>query len=464
MGRNNNIMIQSKLSLGYFSGRSLVFARRSKTNQVLLFFLLSIIAQQNMQFKIASHIPQDRDVDSLSVSGMTKFINTGGIDAIPKSQSQKEGHRMLSNEHNAPISQFNASEGNRTFEYGDSFIVEKKKRAGHIRQRQQIGDSNGKDPLNSHDHSKVTNRENNDKRKTRVIFGIMTYDSNEERRRRDLIRSTFLSYFTNYTNRTLVTEEEYNEKKHWICSLNDLDHGRLEYPEKCRMAYAFVQGANPNGTSMLLNFNETYPLSLPPPKKETKSGKRDVSDSIYLNIQENGKFGKSPTWFRYAIDVLERHGWMKDWDYIYKADTDNLIFTPNFFRFMDKLPRETPRVYGGLPLNYKKCGGDAHDDCKLMTGRYFMQGGCYFLSRDLAKFISDETTFDHQAVKLPHEDMTTGNFVYSHPKKIKVIRDPKGGVDMVRFHPAKKDKKFKHKWEKMLWYEQDRLSSTALPA
>jgi hypothetical protein len=472
-------MIQSKLPLSSLSERSSVRARRSKINQVLLFFILSIIAQQNMQFKIASHIPQHQDVDSLIVPDVTKFINTGGSDAIPKLQPQKKGHQILLNEHNAPISQLNASEGNRTFEYGDSITVEKRKRASHSRQRQQIGDSNGKDPLNSHDSTKVNTRidekiinrmktlnkrETNDKRKTRIIFGIMTYDSNEERRRRDLIRSTFLSYFTNYTNRTLVTEEEYNEKKHWICSLNDLDHGRLEYPEKCRMAYAFVQGANPNGTSMLLNFNESYPLSLPPPKKETESGKGDIFDSIYLNIQENGKFGKSPTWFRYAIDVLERHGWMKDWDYIYKSDTDNLIFTPNFFRFMDKLPRKTPRVYGGLPLDYKKCGGDAHDDCKLMTGRYFMQGGCYFLSRDLANYISDETTFDHQAVKLPHEDMTTGNFVYSHPKNIKVIRDPKGGVDMIRFHPVKKDKKFKHKWEKMLWYEQDRLSSTALPA
>jgi len=297
-------------------------------------------------------------------------------------------------------------------------------------------------------------------RKTRAFFGIMTYDSNDERKRRDLIRNTFLSYFVDHMNQTLVSEEEYNEKKHWICSLNDLDLGRLEYPGKCRMAYAFVMGGNQNGTTMLLNFNESYPLSLsPPPKMESDSHRKDVFDSVFLNIQENGKFGKSPTWFRYAIDVLERHGWMKDWDYIFKSDSDNLIYTPNFFRYMDKLPQKRAvRVFGGRPLDYKGCGGDSHDHCKQMIGPIFMAGGCYFLSLDLAKFISDESTFDHEAVKLPHEDMTTGNFVFSHSKKIKIVKEPRfKGV--IRTHPVKKDRKYNTRWNKMLREENDRLSS-----
>ena len=298
------------------------------------------------------------------------------------------------------------------------------------------------------------------KRVTRAFFGIMTYDSKDEQKRRDLIRKTFLSYFVDHMNRTLVSDEEHNEKKHWICSLNDLDLGRLEYPEKCRIAYAFVMGAgNPDGPSMLLSFNESYPLSLPPPKMETKSHRKDALDTVYLNIKENGKFGKSPTWFRYAIDVLERHGWTKDWDYIFKSDADNLIYTPNFFRYMDKLPQKRAvRVFGGRPLNYEGCGGDSHDHCKQMVGPVFMAGGCYFLSIDLAKFISDETTFNHTAVKLPHEDMTTGNFVYSHPKKIRIVKEPRfKGV--IRTHPVKTDRKFNQRWSKMLREENDRLTS-----
>ena len=347
-----------------------------------------------------------------------------------------------------------------------------------VQERNQMTKSEGSGPLDHYDISLLavendrsidandalvirTSVQNEEKkRKTRVIFGIMTYDSTSERQRRGLIRSTFLRYFTHHTNRTLVSDEEYNEKKHWICSLNDLEHGRLEYPEKCRMAYAFVQGANPNGTTMLLNFNESYPLSLPPLKTKTKDEQKDASDSVYLNIKENGKFGKSPTWFRYAIDVLERHGWMKDFDYIFKSDADNLIYTPNFFRFMDKkLPRKRAvRIFGGRPLDYKGCGGDTHDHCKQMIGPLFMAGGCYFLSLDLAKFISDETTFDHQAVKLPHEDMTTGNFVYSHPEKIRIVKEPrKNGV--IRTHPVKTDRKFKHRWKKMLREEQVRLTT-----
>lgn len=217
------------------------------------------------------------------------------------------------------------------------------------------------------------------KKKPRAFFGIMTYDSKDEQKRRDLIRKTYLNYFVDHINRTLVGDEEYNEKKHWICSLQDLDTGRLEHPEKCRLAYAFVMGANPNGTTMLLNFNESYPLSLPPPSlNESKISQKDVLDSVFLNIQENGKFGKSPTWFRYATDVVERHGWRNSWDYIFKSDTDNLIYTPNFFRFMDTLPlKHAVRVFGGRPLDYKGCGGDFHDHCKQMVGPVFMAGGNY---------------------------------------------------------------------------------------
>jgi hypothetical protein len=151
---------------------------------------------------------------------------------------------------------------------------------------------------------------------------------------------------------------------------------------------------------------------------------------------------------------------MKDWDYIFKSDTDNLIYTPNFFRFMDRLPQKRAvRVFGGRPLDYEGCGGDSHDHCKQMVGPVFMAGGCYFLSLDLAKFISDETTFNHTAVKLPHEDMTTGNFVFSHPKNIKMVKEPRS-KGVIRTHPVKTDRKFNSRWNKMLSEENDRLTSS----
>eukprot|EP00535_Pseudo-nitzschia_heimii_P007760 CAMPEP_0197189628 /NCGR_PEP_ID=MMETSP1423-20130617/20122_1 /TAXON_ID=476441 /ORGANISM="Pseudo-nitzschia heimii, Strain UNC1101" /LENGTH=398 /DNA_ID=CAMNT_0042641797 /DNA_START=348 /DNA_END=1544 /DNA_ORIENTATION=- len=387
-----------------------------------------------------------------------------------------EHNRTISESHKIGLDD-DAWEVTRSADYVDLLIGESMKQVADMKQRQQILVTRRRQHSKSNEEyeimtpcvnstAAVTHSESpiiseeycKKKRQTRVIFGIMTYNSTTERQRRDLIRSTFLSYFRKHMNRTLVTEKEYNEKKHWICALNDLDNERLKHPEKCRMAYAFVHGANSNGTSMLLSFNKTTPLVVQPQKYHTHDEQKDASDSVYLNIKENGRFGKSPTWFRYAIDVLERHGWMEEWDYIFKSDTDNLIYTPNFFRYMDKLSKKkAERIYGGLPLDYKKCGGDKHDHCKQMIGPYFMQGGCYFLSMDLAKFITDEKSFDHQAVKLPHEDMTTGNFVYSYPGKIRVVGEPKKNV--IRKHPVKKDKSFIFRWKKMLREEQARLST-----
>lgn len=440
-----------------------------------------------MQFKTAIKLHYDliERVDYPENDVMPRKSNFILRNSTEKFLAQLQVQRMRSYERKSRISQFLDSESDdkapkftKRITHVDQPAKESIEQVADIQQRHQIMAT--KEDKNSNDYKKVKNEtlhvinssttvhtelpifseeQRRKKRKTRVIFGIMTYDSTTEQRRRGLIRRTFLSYFRKHMNRTLVTDEEYNEKKYWICSLNDLDRERLEYPEKCRMAYAFVKGANPNGTSMLLNFNKTHPLSVHPPKNQTKDERKDASDSIYLNIKENGRYGKSPTWFRYAIDVLERHGWMEDWDYIFKSDTDNLIYTPNFFRFMDRLSKKKAvRIYGGLPLDYAKCGGDNHDDCKQMIGPYFMQGGCYFLSIDLAKFISDETTFDHQAVKLPHEDMTTGNFVYSHPQKIRVVGEPKK-KEVIRKHPVKKDKSFIFRWNKMLREEHARLAA-----
>lgn len=418
--------------------------------------LLVIIVQTIMKFRLAHQLVQDvhHDFPVIPMETQLNNENKGATTSKHELSSQKgQTRKSMHNELNAFVSTNGNSlgvsnEGFTPKEWSARLI----KRAGDVK------------------NTRVAARKTTTKivgRKARVIYGIMTYDSDTERRRRGLIRKTFLKYFDEHMNRTIVSDEEYNEKKHWICSLNDLDRGLLTEPEKCRMAYAFVQGANPNGPSMLLTFNDTYPLSLQPPPAETEKDLKDQQDTIYLNIQENGKFGKSPTWFRYAIDVLERHGWMNDFDYIFKSDTDNLLYTPFFFRYMDKeLPMKGGQlVYGGLPLDYKRCGGDNHDHCKDMIGPYFMQGGIYFLSTELARFISDETAFDHQAVKLPHEDMTTGNFVYSHPEKRKIkIKKIKKRGETIRYHPLKTDRKFKVRWNMMLRREQCLLTNCDDPS
>ena len=445
-------MIPSKQSRGKLDGGPSICARLLQI-PVFLLFLIAIVAQATLQLGSTRQLAQHQTPEIPAIPTRT---------SVGKAPTDIEPNRLLSLDPNG--SGKTSIEENVAVDYGDSFT----------RETTEASDNGMNDDDKNFTRQKIINEltakrkrkkkgNKKKKRKTRLIYGIMTYDSEPERKRRGLIRRTFLNYFENIPNLMNVSDEEYIEKKHWICSLNDLDYGRLEHPEKCRMAYAFVQGANPNGTNMLLTFNETYPLSLPQPNATTEKEEKDFSDMIFLNIKENGKFGKTPTWFRYAIDVLERHGWMDDWDYLFKSDTDNLLYTPNFFRYMDKkLPRRKDQlVYGGLPLDYRKCGGDKHDHCKDMVGPYFMQGGCYFLSTELARFISNETAFDHEAVKLPHEDMTTGNFVYSHPGTIKVIKIKNTG-ETIRKHPVKEEKKFKFRWEKMLKEERARRSNNTV--
>ena len=422
--------------------------KRAVRIRIQRLILLVILVQTIMKFRLAHQVVQDDPPDFPVILTSTQSINENRNTTTKIELRQGQTRLVMHNELNAFV-----SENGNSLAVPNKAFTSKEWSARLMRRDKDFKTTRApkKIPV-----AKIKGR------KVRVIYGIMTYDSDTERRRRGLIRRTFLKYFHDHMNRTIVSDQEYNEKKHWICSLNDLDRGVLNEPEKCRMAYVFVQGANPNGPSMLLTFNDTYPLSLQPPPAETEKDLKDQKDTIYLNIQENGKFGKTPTWFRYAIDVLERHGWMNDFDYIFKSDTDNLLYTPYFFRYMDnELPMKVNQlVYGGLPLDYKKCGGDKHDHCKDMIGPYFMQGGIYFLSTELARFISDETAFDHQAVKLPHEDMTTGNFVYSHPEKENIkLKKIKQRGETIRYHPLKTDKKFKFRWNLMLKREQCRLTN-----
>jgi hypothetical protein len=182
----------------------------------------------------------------------------------------------------------------------------------------------------------------------------------------------------------------------------------------------------------------------------------EKDDLVYLNIQENGDFGKSPTWFKYATTLLrgeEHKNWTSGFDYVFKTDSDNLLFPSKFFRFVDKQLTKRPpiRVYGGRPLTPKKCG-----HCGQMVGPIFNGGGCYFLSADLAEFVSNASAFDHEAVMVPYEDVATGNFVYSHPLKIRRIAEHFG----YRQHPIKDFKKFEKTWKKFLRIEDERETAT----
>lgn len=161
----------------------------------------------------------------------------------------------------------------------------------------------------------------NKSRNVRFLFGIMSYDHAIELRRRNQIRNTYLSYYRQFT-----------DTPHKICALADLIEATTRNTtdknskssillENCELAYTFVVGANPDGPTQLLEFNESYPIAID--HEKIQKPERDV---VYLNIKENGKFGKSPTWFKYGLEVMKNYPQLY-WDYIVK--TDRLVLAQN---------------------------------------------------------------------------------------------------------------------------------------
>ena len=79
-----------------------------------------------------------------------------------------------------------------------------------------------------------------------------------------------------------------------------------EIANHCQLVYTFVVGGNPNGPKELIDFNASYPLTVETPLFP------DEQDVTYLNIEENMKEGKSQTWLKYAMGIIENHYYFDD--------------------------------------------------------------------------------------------------------------------------------------------------------
>ena len=226
------------------------------------------------------------------------------------------------------------------------------------------------------------------------LLGIFSVDS--ELHRRHLIRKTYLSYST------------------LTCSLRsflltDIDTTR------CRIVYSFVIGARTEGGSTRYNPSSAEGIALDVPDKNGEG------DLVYLNIKENMNEGKTPTWFQYAADISERHGI----DYISKLDSDTYVDLHALISLMDAdLPAkpatepDNRKRYGGILREYNTCGGYPY--CKLLQGRAYMSGQFYFVSSDLARFVSGGRE-DEKALGVGHEDFDFGMWIFSYPGAINLV-------------------------------------------
>jgi hypothetical protein len=173
----------------------------------------------------------------------------------------------------------------------------------------------------------------------------------------------------------------------------------------CQIAYTFIIGANPNGTTDFVDTDINGTLTTVP-----LGGSAMEEDLTYLNVRENMNEGKMQSWFKYAtsLDV--------PFDYVAKVDSDTMLFPPRFLSFCEEYLPQHPlkqRVYGGNPVDRKECGKNWW--CKnRMQGKTYMAGGLYFLSANLAKYIVSPE-LNRTDLLAPREDVAIGNLVYSSP-------------------------------------------------
>ena len=259
-------------------------------------------------------------------------------------------------------------------------------------------------------------------RPPRFLFGIFSMDNQLELERREMIRNTYLQAFMD------------TDSPHRICSLWDLD--RIDQQEECQIAYVFVVSGNPNGPKELVDVSDiTGPIALDGESVPTaiRLADHDKGDIVYLNIQENGKEGKSQTYFKFAT-TLKHY-----FDYLVKTDSDTLVYPKSLLDYgLKNLPK--------FPHNVRIYGGDYRikpSERTLNLGPAYMGGQFYFMSPDLARYITSSAC-NRTSLALFSEDQSIGNFVHSLPKPIRRV-----WVKTMYFdHPIKRVDRMKRLWNK----------------
>ena len=248
------------------------------------------------------------------------------------------------------------------------------------------------------DLSVMNNRTRNNR--PTFLWGIPTVDNGKERKLRQMVRETYLSFYRNDS-----------ENRNRICSLNDLLRGNVTFGE-CQIAYTFFVGANRKGPTELLVAKDSFSMLANPPKDSTI---KEEDDIVYLNIRENMNKGKTPTWFKYASMVAEDEKY--PFDYIVKVDSDTLVFTPAFLEFAElHLSDTTKLVHAGLPFfdYFCKFNDPFHDHpCPLpLSGDMYMSGEASIMSTKLARVMTSKQCNRSGLWYIPHEDVLASNWAF----------------------------------------------------
>ncbi|KAL3940067.1 MAG: hypothetical protein SGBAC_005323 [Bacillariaceae sp.] len=257
----------------------------------------------------------------------------------------------------------------------------------------------------------------------RMLVGIFTTNLKPiERKRRNALRQTFIKAY------------DHTPTPHRICSLQQLLTKKFS-EEECQLAYTFVIGAGKKNVPMVnVNANSTEDMVIP--SSQIKEPEPDV---LYLNIKENMNDGKSESWFKYATLLSENQLYF---DYITKMDTDTVLLPHPMFEKMAQWPKypNNLHIYGGHYVVKQ----DAVQRAVTVLGTSYMDGPLYWLSPDVARFISDPNRCNHTELRTHAEDMSIGNYVNSFPFPIHRLTLS----NKCYAHPLKSLEHYRKRWKR----------------
>jgi hypothetical protein len=266
----------------------------------------------------------------------------------------------------------------------------------------------------------------------KFLFGVpTTMSSSVEKERRQLIRDTYLDFDRQIYDMAVETSMQPSSlvaKRNRVCSLQEWTCNYDQVHEECQIIFAFFVGDNPNGPPSILDETLTDFRSM-----LSTTNSQNLTEEpglIRLDIRENQFDGKMTTWFQFAALVgLE----FPEIDYAVKADSDTLVFTPNFLENLElrhwkvlnsRKELKTERIYGGVKYPKTYCGkNEKHHACPLpLVGDTYMSGELNFMSMDLARYIASDSC-PRDNITIPHEDVSLSNYVYSYTNNPKISRN-----------------------------------------
>ena len=127
----------------------------------------------------------------------------------------------------------------------------------------------------------------------------------------------------------------------------------------------------------------------------------ETSDTVYVNVRENMNNGKSIAWFAWASENTSA-------EYVFKMDLDTGV-SPELLESMWSELHRLHSEYIGFPWSQdgNKLSGEACLSVPCpQTEWFYMSGGFYGLSRELARQVAN------QGIVSGHEDAVVGSIVH----------------------------------------------------